>query len=447
MSRNLTVQLWINRAIVGASALTMAVLVGGTARPGLAQVNSSPLPPTWTPIPTLTLEPTQPIPTSDVQFPTATIIPPIKPLPIEQAALFAPLFFLSKHSSATVYLARTDPNATNSTQVTNTPDNVTAFDVSADGQVAYGTDKGAIAAPNRTTWHSTVTTRDPLRPASMAWSPDGKTLAFTMRASDRDFTAMARGEPSGIFLWAAGGNPVQIISDRNAGTGSYQYSVESWSPDGAQLLIRFDAQVNAQHDYGWIGYDTTAKTTYALARYVPGDRVRFLNAIWLPNSGGILVFNEDTTSPTEPSSGVVIDLKGIQHPLTISLGSGTPPTVISAFHFFPHGSLLALGSSRRDQPLQLYTGPFDAGSATAVLSPIAEAFKLKWPGVLIVTREGFPAYVVDDQYGVAVFKDNRIFAYYPSQLGMNASDTAVYDSTLWPAWEFAPAQATITLPS
>ena len=72
---------------------------------------------------------------------------------------------------------------------------------------------------------------------------------------------------------------------------------------------------------------------------------------------------------------------------------------------------------------------------------------LKWPGVLIVTREGFPAYVVDDQYGVVAFKDDHIFAYYPSKLGMNASDSAVYDSSVWPAWEFAPADTPITMPT
>lgn len=132
---------------------------------------------------------------------------------------------------------------------------------------------------------------------------------------------------------------------------------------------------------------------------------------------------------------------------TLNSGTGSPPTAISAFRFLPDGSILALGSTTRDQPLQLYTGPFDPGTTTGVLSPLAQAFKLKWPGVLIVTREGFPAYVLDDQYGVVVYADGRIFAYYPAQLGMNASDSAVYDSSLWPAWEFAPAKATITVPN
>jgi len=445
MSRHLTTPKWIARVLIGPSLLimTLALDASGSADRSLAQT----LPPTWTPVPTWTLVPTLPISTGEPNLPTEAPVPGLTPLKTEQASLFAPLFFLSKHNASTVYLARTDPNDTSSTPVTNTGDNITAFDVSADGQVAYGTDTGLVAAANRTAWQSKFGTRDPLRPTSMAWSPDGKTLVFALRASDRDFTAMARGEASGIYFWTANSDPVQVIVDRNTSNGIYQYSVEAWSPDGTQLLLRFDAQVNGQKNYGWIGYDLTAKKTYALVRYVPGDRVRFQSAIWLPNSGGVLVFNADTTDPAAPSSGVMIDLKGVQHPLTLNGATGNPPLVTSAFHFLPDGKILAVGSSRRDQPLQLYTGTFDPGTATGVLSPLGQAFKLKWPGVLLVTREGFPAYILDDQYGVAIFQDSQTFAFYPSQLGMNASDTAVYDSSLWPAWEFAPAQATITLPS
>src|SRR5579864_2150607 len=97
-------------AVVGGATLTIALaaVVSGAAYPGQAQA----LPPSWTPAPTWTLEPTLPIPTLDIGFPTATPIPALTPLKVEKASLFAPLFFLSKSGSATVYMARTDPNAT-----------------------------------------------------------------------------------------------------------------------------------------------------------------------------------------------------------------------------------------------------------------------------------------------------------------------------------------------
>jgi len=185
-----------------------------------------------------------------------------------------------------------------------------------------------------------------------------------------------------------------------------------------------------------------------LIDYPIGQLSGFQTAIWTPD-GQVLLFNKKTDSLTEGSLGMMISLTNVRQNISIrSSNGGSVPNVVSVFQFLPDGTLLTLGSSQRDQPLQLYTSPYD-GSADFTMTPLAEAFRLKWPGTVIATREGFPVYVIDEQYGIVAFKSGRIFAYYPAQLGMAASvsQSTTYDPDFWPGWEFAPAKVTVQLPA
>ncbi len=408
-----------------------------------AQATPKPLPPTWTPEPTLTPFPTLAAPTFDVSIPSTTPIPTFRPVSIENAQLSAPLFFLSKRHAPTVYLARVDPPGSEGISLTqNTTANVLSFDIARDGRVAYSSDVGVLLAAGRAkAWRPTVKTTEPLRILNIGWSPDGLTLAFTLRASDKDFAQMAKSPASGVYLWSDKGDPKQSIVDKGTPQNSTLFSAAAWSPDGRNLLIRFDEQSNGQSGYGWYVYNLEKKTNNLLIRFAPGNPEQYQAAIWTPDSTRILLFNRLSSSPDEPGGAVFIDLKANALPL-ILLGEAAP-RVSSAYRFLPDGRLLVLGSTSRADPLQLYVGTLSGLQAT--VKPIGKAFKLAWPGVLLTSPTGFPAYVLDQQYGVIVFNSGGTLAYDPGQIGISATDGPVYDEKAWPGWKFGPAA--ITMPT
>jgi hypothetical protein len=434
------------RVVIGLTALALIAVLANNMPTNAAAPT---LPPSWTPIPTLTAIP---IATQEISFPTPTPIPQLTPIRLESADLFAPLYYLSKRDATTVYLARTDALAKLSVPQTNRPDNLTTFDISRSGLVAYGTDAGIVAVANRNSWkiNSTISTTDPMRPTTMAWSPDNQTLAFSLRATDRDFSLSSKAEPSGVYLWAVGTLPVQIVIDQSNSSGTTTYNVDGWSPDGHYILLRYVTTIVGQTEtgWGWAVADLAKKAVLPLIDYPVGQLGGFQTATWAPD-GQVLLFNKKTDSLTDGSTGLLLNLTNIRQNIAIRSSNGTNvPNVISTFRFLPDGTLLILGSSQRDQPLQLYTSSYDS-SASINVKPLAEAFRLKWPGILLSTKAGFPVYVMDQQYGVVAFKSGRIFAYYPAQLGMAASagQSDTYDPDFWPGWEFAPDKVTIQLPA
>lgn len=425
------------------AVLLSSLIFSATRSTHAAQATPKPLPPTWTPEPTLTPFPTLAAPTFDVSIPSTTPIPTFRPVALENAQLSAPLFFLSKRHTSTVYLARTDPPGTEAVNLTNnTTANVLSFDIARDGRVAYSTDVGVLMAAGRAkAWRPTLKTTEPLRILNVAWSPDGLNLAFTLRASDKDFAQMTKSPASGVYLWSAKGDPKQIIVDRGAAQNVTLFSAATWSPDGRNLLVRFDEQANGQNGYGWYVYNLEKRTNNLLIRFAPGNPEQYQDAIWTPDSTRILLFNRRSSSPDEPGGAVMLDLTAKALPLALL---GEAPQVSSVYRFLPDGRLLVLGSTSRTEPLQLYVGTLNGLQAT--LKPIGKAFKLAWPGVLLISATGFPAYVLDQQYGVIVFNSGGTLAYDPAQLGINATDGPVYNENALPAWRFGPAAITMPTP-
>lgn len=423
--------------LIGAVTLfvVVTVLSGVTLTSAAMQPTQKPLPPTWTPEPTLTPFPTQPIPTFDSGFPTSTPIATFKPFVAEQAQLAAPVFYLSRRRSPTTYIARAQPGVPDATRVTETTENILSFDIATDGRLAYSTESGLVfAAGHAKPWKSTVKTSEPMRAYDLSWSPDGKLLAFGLRASEKDFAQMSRTVSSGVYLWAGKGDPKQIIVDK-PGNDRVNYSAAEWSPDDRNLLIRF----TEPQGYGWDVYNLATSKSTRLARFTQGDAIQYQAAIWTPDSSQILLFNRRTDDPDAPGGAALVDLSSTQRPLVIN--GKDAPKVTSEYRFLPDNRLLVLGSTSRADPLQLYVGTFDGTQAS--LQPLGKAFRLKWPGVLFTSATGFPAYVLDQQYGVIVYNSGNTLAYDPAQLGLSATDTVVYDTAAFPAWRFGPDKVTL----
>ncbi len=410
--------------------------------PSTAHAQDAPtLPPTWTPAPPDTLEPTIEQPTFDATGPTEIPIPTLKPVPIEQAQLYVPLFFLTKRHGANVYLARTDPAATDSTPVVQLKGDVLAFGLAADGKLAYSTDGGIVAvAGHAKVWHTPLANKNPLHGYTFAWAPDNVTLAFSVRANDKDFAATAKAPISGVYLWGPTGNPTLIAPDIATGTGRTEYRADSWSPDGKYLLIKFADVPNAATGSGWQIYSVATKTITPLIRFTPGSLATFQSAIWLPDSTGLVLFSQRASSTSAASGAAILSLTGAQQGIAFS-GEGYP-VVVSTLAFLPDGKLLVLGADARDQPLHLFLGTLSATNAN--VRPIANPFKLKWPSILVLSPTGFPVYVFDNLYGIIVFKDERIYAFDPLQLGFSATDNAFIDPSVASGWQFSAN--TITMP-
>ena len=266
----------MSRVGIGLIALTLLIALAGNVHPGLAQPT---LPPSWTPVPSWT---PIPIPTQEISFPTPTPVPQLTPIRLESADLFAPLYYLAKRDTTNIYLTRTDALAKLSVPQLNRPDNILTFDISRSGLLAYGTDTGIVAAAGRLAWKASTTTaiQDPMRPTSMAWSPDSQTLAFSLRLSARDFEATTKQEPSGIYLWTFGSLPLQIVIDQSKSVGTTVYSVDSWSPDGRYLLMRYVSTTVGQSEsgWGWAVADIAKKAVVPVIDYPVGQLGGFQTA-------------------------------------------------------------------------------------------------------------------------------------------------------------------------
>ncbi len=425
MSRNVFAILLcvlINIAIFGSATFTSAAL----------QPTAKPLPPTWTPEPSITPVPAQTQSTVDTSFPTSSPIPTFKPIALETIQLTAPMYYLSNRRSATVYIARADPHSPDATRVTQTTENILSFDIAADGRLAYTTESGQVLAAGRAkAWKSAAKTIDPLRAYDAVWSPDGKILAFGLRASDKDYAKFARTPPTGVYLWAEKGDPKQIIIDTPITQERITYTPVSWSPDGKWLLIRF----TEPSGYGWEVFNLATSKQTRLARFTANDPVQYGSAMWLPDSSQILLFNQKGNNPDDAGGAALVDLNSAQKP--ISFVGKNAPKVTSEYHFLPDGRLVVIGSTSRTEPLQVYVGTFDGSQAS--VKPIGDAFRLKWPGILLTSPTGFPVYVLDIQYGVIVYNSSKTLAYDPAQIGLSATDSGVYDSAVTPpAWRFGP---------
>ena len=191
-------------------------------------------------------------------------------------------------------------------------------------------------------------------------------------------------------------------------------------------------------------YTFATKTATLIARYTSGDLTVYQRATWMPTSDALILTDQTANNANSSNSAALVTLSGNQQPLILSNPDDRQtPILISTLHFLPDGRLIVLASSAQDQPLRLYTGTLSGRSAT--LKPISEAFRLHWPGRVLLSEKGFPAYIFDDQYGIVVFEDQRIFAFDPLQIGMGATDAAFIDPSIPSKVLLTTAQ--VTLPS
>lgn|GEM_PF-1020837 len=444
LSRLKSLRMITRAAFIGVSLVTV-LLIATFGHPAAVTAQVPTLPPTWTPQPTPTAYPTLVPPTFDANFPTE--VPSLTPraVVIEQAQLYVSAYFLTKRHAQTVYLARAAPAARDNVSVVTLKSNVLSFDIAANGSLAYGTDSGLVTAAGRAkVWQAPLVNKSPLQPLDMAWSPDGTMLAFSLRVTPKDLASTAKTPVSGVYLWSVSGNPTLIVPDRVAAQDYTLYSVYAWSPDGKYLLMRLNESSGGKAGTGWMLYTFATKTATLIARYTSGDLTVYQRATWMPTSDALILTDQTANNANSSNSAALVTLSGNQQPLILNNPDDRQtPILISTLHFLPDGRLIVLASSAQDQPLRLYTGTLSGRSAT--LKPISEAFRLHWPGRVLLSEKGFPAYIFDDQYGIVVFEDQRIFAFDPLQIGMGATDAAFIDPSIPSKVLLTTAQ--VTLPS
>jgi hypothetical protein len=170
------------------------------------------------------------------------------------AALPRPLYFLSTElRNATGVMEpqgvwRLDPGSTAVERITSPDLDITSFDVwLGDGRISYGTRYGQIYTimpdgQSQLLHDASLDAGNDFEIGSLAWSPEGERLAFTIHfeASDR------ASQEGGLWLMDEdGGAPIKLLDNRyfdpkldNAAEVRKVIAVD-WSPDGSALLLRF----------------------------------------------------------------------------------------------------------------------------------------------------------------------------------------------------------------
>ncbi len=443
----------LTRALVCAFLLGLILSWGGAHIATLAAAPT--LPPTWTPAPTETpfIEPTLPPLPTDPAGPTA--VPTITPRPPLREDLFitAPIYFISKRFSDTKFIALSLPNEGDFRKLVKFDgENIIAFDVCKDGKLIYANDKGEIyAAGHAKHWKSALKTTKPLTVSTIVCSPDSKQIVFSLRADEADFAKMGGTPPTGIYLWNAVGDPVQILADKTGDPVRTNYDLLSWSPDGKLLLVNFNGGPGKPTD-GMGVWNPATKEYNELFRYTISDKLRYKNALWLRDNKALLLFNTASTTDKNLISPIShLSLEGTRSVIGLyKPNAGTHagmPEAVSAVHFMPDGRVLVLGAIRNDegvalrnQPLQLFIGRYDGGLRME-LENLGLAFRLKWPGVLLVPPSGFPSFVLDNQFGVEVFNSGRTIPFLPQEMRMGSlNNTDAYGDEFFPAYRFGPAE-------
>lgn len=445
----------VSRLLLSIVLLGMIVAWSGASVATLAAAPT--LPPTWTPEPTPTpfVEPTvAPLPT---EAEGATLVPTITPRAPLREDLFitAPLYYISKRFSDTKYIALALPNEGDFRKLVKIDgENILAFDVCKDGKLIYATDKGEIwAAGHPKAWRRLAPSEKPLLVSTIACSPDSKTIAFSLHASDDDFALMSKAPTSGIYLWGTTGDPQLVLpdSDKTAEKLRANYELMSWSPDGQQLLVSFSQGANKPSD-GLGLWTVDAKDYREAFRYASTDKLRYKEAIWLRDGSAVLLYNlvSPDINVISPISHINLSngtrsVIGLYRPKATT-HDGTPDAV-SAIRFLPDGRVMLLGALRgdkntmlREQPLQIFVGRYDSGLRMDV-DALGLAFRLKWPGVLLVPPTGFPLFVLDKQFGIEMFNSGRTIAFLPQEMRMGSlNNTDAFGDEFYPSYRFGPAE-------
>ena len=143
---------------------------------------------------------------------------------------------------------RLDPGDTELERVTPPDLDITSFDVwLGDGRMAYGTGSGQlyVVMPEqepRLLYDAGLRADGAVEINSMAWSPEGTRLAYSLRYSNAN--VRATGQADGLWLVTLNdGEPIKLLNNRHLDADQLDVNaVRSisdpiWSPDGTALLL------------------------------------------------------------------------------------------------------------------------------------------------------------------------------------------------------------------
>ncbi len=193
-----------------------------------------------------------PSPTQPNSIPAPTLLPSPTPEPTPDAVEWLrSLYFLSMDSTSSDRprgVWRLDPGGAELERVTPPDLDVTSFDLwLGDGRMAYGTGSGQlyVVMPGqepRLLYDASLPADGVFEINSMAWSPEGARLAYSLRYVD--VNDHASGQADGLWLVTLdGGEPIKLL--HNIHLDPEQINVNDvrnisdpvWSPDGTALLL------------------------------------------------------------------------------------------------------------------------------------------------------------------------------------------------------------------
>jgi hypothetical protein len=147
---------------------------------------------------------------------------------------------------------RLDPGSPQVERVTPADLDVTSFDVAlGDGRLAYGTRNGQLyvvlpAGEPRLLYDAGLQADAAVEITSVAWSPDGMRLAYTVRYLSQHAVSDGQSPGDSDGLWLLSLNdavPVKLLSNRHLDMDNPDVNAVRtvsdpvWSPDGAALLL------------------------------------------------------------------------------------------------------------------------------------------------------------------------------------------------------------------
>jgi Tol biopolymer transport system component len=269
----------------------------------------------------------------------------------------------------------------------------TQFPVARNGKIAFLSDRDVgpgdslIYSINPNGSESTRLTTDVMTGASLAWSPDGHSLAFARALSEAESeidlvdadgtrrTVLAKLPPTYEVAWSPDGSkiaysagPASIYVMRLDGTGVTQLTdppspcgdeAPAWSPDGSHIAFR---RFCSEQDLGIYSIDDDG----ADLRKLTSTRVRDSGPTWSPD-GAKIAFG---------SAGQIYVMDA----------GGTNPTNLTADgeNFFPawspDGTKIAF-TSNRDGNREIYVMNSDGTEQTNITHDPAEDFAPAWQPV------------------------------------------------------------------
>lgn len=173
-------------------------------------------------------------------------------LPLNGVELPRKLYFMSTDSgpsggSRGVWLF--DPDNAQVERITPPDLQVTSFDVwLGDGRIAYGTENGQLYSvmpekEPRLLYDAGLEANRSIWTNSVAWSPEGTRLVYTVRYDDYTNTG-SLGQADGLWLWVLGSEvPIKLLSnihleaDHSNINDMRFISDPIWSPDGTALIL------------------------------------------------------------------------------------------------------------------------------------------------------------------------------------------------------------------